>query len=96
MNDRRHFFKAAGAVALGASAVSRVAAAALPEAVTQTSPAMQPPLVPPNGRPYRPVATLNGWSLPWRMKDGVKEYARSRRRRLPGAPLRRPGGGSGG
>ena len=74
MNDRRHFFKAAGAVALGASAVSRVAAAALPEAVTQTSPAMQPPLVPPNGRPYRPVATLNGWSLPWRMKDGVKEF----------------------
>ena len=50
MNDRRHFFKAAGAVALGASAVSRVAAAALPEAVTQTSPAMQPPLVPPTGR----------------------------------------------
>ena len=35
---------------------------------------MQPPLVPPNGRPYNPVATLNGWSLPWRMKDGVKEF----------------------
>jgi FtsP/CotA-like multicopper oxidase with cupredoxin domain len=74
MSDRRHFFKAAGAMALGATAVSRVAAASLPEAVIQTSPTMQPPLVPPTGRPYQPVATLNGWSLPWRMNDGVKEF----------------------
>jgi hypothetical protein len=29
---------------------------------------------PPNGRPYNPVVTLNGWTLPWRMKDGVKEF----------------------
>ncbi|OPX53941.1 multicopper oxidase domain-containing protein, partial [Oceanospirillum multiglobuliferum] len=34
----------------------------------------QPPLVPPNGRPYTPVATLNGWTLPWRMKNGWKEF----------------------
>jgi FtsP/CotA-like multicopper oxidase with cupredoxin domain len=31
-------------------------------------------LNPPNGRPYNPVVTLNGWTLPWRMKDGVKEF----------------------
>jgi hypothetical protein len=37
-------------------------------------PEMAPPLVPPNGRPYNPVATLNGWTLPWRMKDGWKEF----------------------
>jgi FtsP/CotA-like multicopper oxidase with cupredoxin domain len=74
MTHRRTFFKAAGATLLGAAAVSRAGAALLPEAVVQTSPAMQPPLVPPNGRPYNPVATLNGWSLPWRMKDGVKEF----------------------
>jgi FtsP/CotA-like multicopper oxidase with cupredoxin domain len=35
---------------------------------------MQPPLVPTTGRPYNPVATLNGWSLPWRMNNGVKEF----------------------
>jgi hypothetical protein len=34
---------------------------------------MQPP-PPPTGRPYNPIVTLNGWSLPWRMKDGVKEF----------------------
>ena len=74
MSNRRTFFKAAGAVALGAAAVSRVGAASLPEAVIQTSPTMQPPLVPTTGRPYNPVATLNGWSLPWRMNNGVKEF----------------------
>ncbi len=74
MSNRRNFFKAAGAAALGAAAVSRVGAASLPEAVTQNSPTMQPPLVPNTGRPYNPVATLNGWSLPWRMNNGVKEF----------------------
>jgi len=74
MSNRRNFFKAAGAMALGASAVSRSGAASLPEAVIQTSPAMQPPLVPTTGRPYNPVATLNGWSLPWRMNNGIKEF----------------------
>jgi len=74
MSNRRNFFKAAGAAALGATAVSRVGAASLPEAVYQTSPTMQPPLVPNTGRPYNPVATLNGWTLPWRMNNGVKEF----------------------
>jgi FtsP/CotA-like multicopper oxidase with cupredoxin domain len=36
--------------------------------------ATQAPLVPPNGRPYNPVVTLNGWTLPWRMNNGVKEF----------------------
>jgi len=74
MSDRRTFIRSAGAVALGATAVSRVGAASLPEAVIQTSPTMQPPLMPSTGRPYHPVATLNGWSLPWRMNQGVKEF----------------------
>ncbi|MGM9479610.1 multicopper oxidase family protein [Roseateles sp. NT4] len=56
------------------AAVSTVALAALPEPVIQTSPDTQAPLVPPNGRPYNPVVTLNGWTAPWRMKDGVKEF----------------------
>src|SRR5437868_1942499 len=74
MNDRRNFMRTAGATMLGAVAVSRVGAASLPEAAIQTSPHMQPPLAPTTGRPYNPVVTLNGWSLPWRMKDGVKEF----------------------
>jgi FtsP/CotA-like multicopper oxidase with cupredoxin domain len=27
-----------------------------------------------SGHPYNPVVTLNGWSLPARMKNGVKEF----------------------
>ena len=38
------------------------------------TPSTQPPLVPNSGRPYNPVVTLNGWTLPWRMNKGVKEF----------------------
>jgi len=54
--------------------VSKVQAASLPEAPLMDKPDMAPPLFPPSGRPYNPVATLNGWTLPWRMKDGWKEF----------------------
>ncbi|MES3014040.1 MAG: copper oxidase [Pseudomonadota bacterium] len=78
MNPRRNFLRTAGAgvtaTALGAAAVSRVGAASLPEAAIQTSATMQPPPAPPTGRPFNPVVTLNGWSLPWRMRDNVKEF----------------------
>jgi hypothetical protein len=56
------------------SSVSKVAMAALPEPVIQTKPDTMPPLVPNTGRPYNPVVTLNGWTLPWRMNNGVKEF----------------------
>jgi FtsP/CotA-like multicopper oxidase with cupredoxin domain len=74
MTSRRQFFMSAGAVAVSASAVSRVGAASLPEAATMGGSATMPPVLPPNGRPYHPVITLNGWSLPWRMNNGVKEF----------------------
>ncbi|MEW7849875.1 copper oxidase [Massilia aurea] len=74
MTNRRSFLTGAGATVLGASLVSRAGAASLPEAPTHTSSATAAPLAPPNGRPYNPVVTLNGWTLPWRMKDGVKEF----------------------
>ncbi len=74
MSNRRNFFKAAGATLVGAAAVSRAGAARLPEAAMQATPGTQVPPPPPNGRPYQPIVTLNGWSLPWRMKDGVKEF----------------------
>ena len=76
MTSRRSFFKYAGLAggAVAASAVSRVAMAALPEPVIQTAPQTMPPLVPNNGPAYNPVVTLNGWTLPWRMNQGVKEF----------------------
>ncbi|MCH8620935.1 copper oxidase [Undibacterium sp. TS12] len=76
MNNRRNFFKMAGIAggALAAASVSKVALAGLPEEVTQVSPDTMPPLQPKNGRPYNPVVTLNGWTLPWRMNNGVKEF----------------------
>ena len=74
MSTRRQFLRSSGAALLGASLASRVQAASLPEAPMQASPLTQPPLAPPNGQPYNPVVTLNGWTLPWRMKDGVKEF----------------------
>ncbi|MCM3565220.1 MAG: multicopper oxidase family protein [Hydrogenophaga sp.] len=78
--QRRHLF--AGAVgamgAVAAASVSRVALAALPEAAQQTSADTAAPWTPPGvtgaGRPYNPVVTLNSWTLPWRMNNGVKEF----------------------
>lgn len=74
MMSRRNFFKGAGAIAVSATAVSKVGAASLPEAATMNNAATLPPPLPANGRPFYPVVTLNGWSLPWRMKEGVKEF----------------------
>jgi len=73
MFTRRRFFSGAG-LAVAAAATAKSALAALPEIVSTDSSAMQPPLLPPNGHPYHPVATLNGWTLPWRMRNGIKEF----------------------
>ena len=72
--NRRNFFSGAAVTAVAAASVSRVALAALPEPVTQGSADTAAPLVPQTGRPYHPVVTLNGWTTPWRMNDGVKEF----------------------
>jgi FtsP/CotA-like multicopper oxidase with cupredoxin domain len=76
MTNRRNFLTGAGALtgAVAAASVSKVAMAALPEPAIQTKAATQAPLVPNTGRPYNPVVTLNGWTLPWRMNNGVKEF----------------------
>src|SRR5437763_10861035 len=75
-SNRRNFLlgSASTGVAMAAASVSKVAMAALPEPVLQTSPDTMPPWVPSTGRPYNPVVTLNGWTLPWRMNGGVKEF----------------------
>ncbi|GKS90788.1 copper oxidase [Acidovorax sp. SUPP2539] len=70
---RRHFFSGA-ATAVAAASVGRAALAALPEIPQHGSADTAVPPAPPTGRPFRPVVTLNGWSLPWRMNAGVKEF----------------------
>jgi FtsP/CotA-like multicopper oxidase with cupredoxin domain len=81
MSTRRHFLSGAiGGATLTALAgaradtVSRSSLTGLPDLISQASPDTQPPLLPHEGPAYRPVTTLNGWTLPWRMKDGVKEF----------------------
>jgi manganese oxidase len=77
MVQRRGFLqRTLGALttAVAAASVNRAALAGLPEAVSRDDPQTMPPLHPPTGRPYDPVVTLNGWTLPWRMNAGVKEF----------------------
>jgi FtsP/CotA-like multicopper oxidase with cupredoxin domain len=75
MTTRRNFLLNAGAAtAMAATAVTKAGAATLPEAPTMADADTHVPPPPPNGRPYNPVVTLNGWSLPWRMNNGVKEF----------------------
>jgi len=59
--SRRNLFMAAGA-----GAISQTTAAQTPA----DSPA---PRIP-RASGYRPVRTLNGWTLPYKLKDGVKEF----------------------
>lgn len=71
--SRRRFFAGLTTAVVGAT-IARSALAGLPEPVIQSSAATAPPLQPGSGRLYRPVTTLNGWTLPWRMNNGVKEF----------------------
>jgi FtsP/CotA-like multicopper oxidase with cupredoxin domain len=73
LNARRQFFAGAAASVAGL-AVARSALAGLPEPVIQTSVETAPPTDSDHRRPYNPVVTLNGWTLPWRMNNGVKEF----------------------
>ena len=73
--SRRTFLTTSGVALAGVSQVSgRIAAAGIPEAVTQTTSTMQPPRYPSSGPAYQPVVTLNGWTLPWRMNGDWKEF----------------------
>jgi FtsP/CotA-like multicopper oxidase with cupredoxin domain len=73
MVSRRGFIAGAASM-LGAGLVSKAGAAAIPEAQIVTDAKTMPPSLPAHGRPFNPVVTLNGWSAPWRMKDGWKEF----------------------
>ncbi len=74
--NRRGFLTATSQITASAtlSSVSAVALAVIPEVVSQVNSQTMPPLMPNNGQDYNPVVTLNGWTLPWRMKNGIKEF----------------------
>ncbi|WP_300297440.1 copper oxidase [Ferrovibrio sp.] len=72
MFTRRSLLAATGGIA--AASVARSALAALPEPAYPAGPQTEPPPLPPSGRPFHPVVTLNGWSAPWRMNQGWKEF----------------------
>jgi len=74
MVSRRRFLTSAAGALVSAGAVSRTALAQVPEATLMQSASTQPPAAPSTGRSFQPVVTLNGWSLPWRMQNGVKEF----------------------
>jgi len=75
MLSRRNFVTGSAVALVGAAMVSgRAQAAAIPEAPTNDSPAMQPPIPPASGQDYQPTVTLNGWTLPWRMNGDWKEF----------------------
>jgi len=73
MSSRRRFLGQLGAALAGAGLVAPSRADRLPEPVRYEE-ALSRFSPPPVGQAYRPVVTLNGWTLPWRMKDGVKEF----------------------
>ena len=61
---------------VGATAVAGALPIFRPSPAQAQTPGSQPPAAPPvphDGR-YLPVRTLNGWTLPWRMNNGVKEF----------------------
>ncbi|WP_374468091.1 multicopper oxidase domain-containing protein, partial [Ferrovibrio sp.] len=72
MLTRRTLLAATGGIA--AATVARSALAALPEPAYSQGPGTAPPPQPSTGRPFHPVVTLNGWSAPWRMNNGWKEF----------------------
>jgi manganese oxidase len=74
MMSRRRFLETAAGLASVSAVSGRVQAATIPEAPSTAATTMQSPLFPSSGPDYRPVVTLNGWTLPWRMNAGWKEF----------------------
>src|SRR3546814_11774063 len=76
--NRRQLLGALGAAWLGAGRVGRANAQHEMHDMNMGSPAGDDARIPapsaPASRSYRPVQTLNGWTLPYRLRDGVKEF----------------------
>ena len=76
MFNRRQFLGAgaAGAAFVSSTAWGQTSNMGLPEAAIMDSATTQTPVRPTSGPDYTPVVTLNGWTLPHRMNNGVKEF----------------------
>ena len=73
--SRRGVIGVGGLALASATMISgRPQAAGLPEAPIMRAATMQPPVHPTTGPDYDPVATLNGWTLPFRMNGDWKEF----------------------
>lgn len=76
--SRRNLLRAggagAGAVLASTATWSPTMAQSLPEAATMDNANTQNPVYPTSGVDYQPVVTLNGWTLPHRINNGVKEF----------------------
>ncbi len=64
----------AGATLVATGAWAQTTNTGLPEAAVATDAKTQKPVLPTSGVDYNPVVTLNGWTLPYRMKGNVKEF----------------------
>ena len=71
---RRDWFKAAGALTLGQAALGAHGGVQPPSPETAGTTATGPAAKGPAAAGYRPVRTLNGWTLPYRMRNGAKEF----------------------
>ena len=73
MYSRRQIL-GAGAALVSSSAWAATTNMGLPEAAIMDKAATQGPLHPKSGPDYQPIVTLNGWTAPFRMNNGVKEF----------------------
>jgi len=71
--SRRNFLTATTAL-VGTSIVPHESLSQIPQAHSSDSALTKPPQTPPSGRSFRPVVTLNGWSLPWHQNGDIKEF----------------------
>ena len=70
MTSRREFLSYTGAGALAASLAPTKTAMSVETALANAATACQSK----SNQPYLPCQTLNGWTLPYKMKNGVKEF----------------------
>ena len=73
MFNRRQILGASAAL-VSTAAWAKTSNMGLPEAAIMESADTQTPVRPTSGPDYTPVVTLNGWTLPHRMNNGVKEF----------------------
>ena len=70
MFNRRQIL-GAGAALVSSTAWAKTSNMGLPEAAVMETAETQFPTRPTSGPDYTPVVTLNGWTLPYRMNNGV-------------------------